>query len=288
MIISKIKKLRLLTGMSVSKCHKSLIINNNCVNKSLSWLKKNNTYNIKCKKNHYVFEGVIIYKKELKRSTIIELNCDSDFVSLNEKFIKLAEKLIYILHDLPYTLIKNLLKDKNEQLKISNVISKYILIFDEKIILKRMNKIFINNGIIIPYLHNRCNIYSGEIITLLAIEGNIDKNIKNFGKILSIHITAYNPLSISINDINENIIKNEKETFKKLVNSSNKKIKIDNKMIGNKINFFLKKFVLLNQILLDNKKTYINKKINLLKKQENFKIKSFIRYKVNDKLYNNI
>ena len=117
---------------------------------------------------------------------------------------------------------------------------------------------------------------------LVSIETNDDNDkVKIFGKQLSMHIAASNPLAINSNDIDKEVLKKEEELITEELKNSGKPDEIVNKIRIGKLNKFKEDNSLLNQqwVMEPKKKVKdIIKELNL----SNFKINDFSRIKIGE------
>ncbi len=195
-----LKKLRNITNISIIECKKALIKNKNDIKKSIIYLKKKN-YKIK-KKIYNNNNGFILNKIIKNTAVMIQINCESDFVSKNIEIKLFAEKILnfYIKNtNLNINKIKNIYSEEKNYL--TNKVKENIEI---------NNLCFLKGNILSNYLHNF------KIGTILHAE-KIDnkKNIKQEKiKKISMHISALNPKYINKN----NILKKYKDKEKKIKN----------------------------------------------------------------------
>ena len=125
------------------------------------------------------------------------------------------------------------------------------------------------------YIHNSYRNNIGKIISLLeysCIEK--DNEIKILSKNLCMHIAAMKPESLDIQDLDKNLIENEKKIQRELILSSGKPENIIDKILDGKMNKFFSEVTFFNQsYILDQDKT-IRQIIEEYSKN-NFKVNSF-------------
>ncbi len=259
--ISLLKKLRKKTQLSIDKCKKALLLNDNNLEKSIKYLKNLNYY---INDNNLKY-GLISNKIKSKKAAMIKINCKTDFTTLNKEIINFSDLI------LNFILKNNILYLEEIKKKFHKKINFLKNKFNENIKIKDFCLLkgkYINN-----YLHNY------KIGTIILVEkinkNNIKLDNKKIKKI-SMHITASNPNFISINDIPDiikyDLINNIKK--KKIINNYNE---IENKKkIQKKIKLKLKEITLYHQQFIFNTKLTVN---NYLKKN-NILVKKFYRFQV--------
>lgn len=252
-----IKELREKTGIGFLDCKNALIKNKFNLTKAINYLHTKGKIN-KIKSFYNLKEGIIISKYNKYLGIILEINCKTDFVSKNEKFIKLSNEIINYAFDnkidnLDY--INFYFKDK-----IQNLINK----IDEPIIIR--NYYFINKYIIHSFVHNK---KMGTIISVKTKKKNIDNNIL---KNICMHIISKQPKYIEKNNIPIITIKKEFDIQYKLCIKLGKNFKIAKKIAYGKLKKYIKNICLNEQSYIFNEKIIMKKFL----KKNNLKVKKFI------------
>lgn len=145
--IKDVKKLRSITGAGIMDCKKALMNTNNNLEEAIQLLQINNEIFAKKKSDKPVYEGIIesYIHTGNKIGVLIELNCETDFVSKKLEFKELAKNIaMQIASSLN---IEKILKDnsilleqtyiKNPNITISQLIKNHIALFGENIKINR-------------------------------------------------------------------------------------------------------------------------------------------------------
>ena len=281
--INLIKELRSKTNSSISLCKEALTHNDNNIVDAIVWLRKKGQKLASKKSSRPTNEGVIAVSVNNNKATIIELNCETDFVSKNEVFIELSNSIAQKLHTLEQSDIeKSLIPNTNNSTTINNLISDHIAILGENITLKRVNRMQVTNGIIIHYLHNKSSPNVGKIGVLISFEGDINNEIKKFGKELAMHIAASRPIALSIASIDKDIVNRERNILRSQVLEQKKSPVIFEKIVEGKMKKFFEESILLEQKFVIGGKTKVRDIIKNLQLKHNcdFRISKYIRYEV--------
>ena len=281
--INLIKKLRNKSGVGISDCKKALEENNKNVKDAIIWLRNKNLIHADKKSFRETNKGLIAINIDDDHATIIELSCETDFTSKNEKFLTLTNKILKKVHEFDGdNLQKFINSSKFKTDSVRQIIVDHIAIFGEKITLKRIDKLRVKNGKIISYMHNKVSNNIGKIGVLLALEGNINYEIEKFGKHLGMHIAALNPMSLNIESLDYKFLDKEKNTFRNQAIENKKPINVIEKIVEGKMKKLYESIVLLEQTFVIDGKTKIKNVIqNLRLKQKcNFNVLKYLRYQV--------
>lgn len=258
-ILELIKKLRYITGVGFLECKKSLIKSKYDINLAVDNLRLSGTIKAIQKSNREVGSGIIcsIIEKKCK-GLLIELNCETDFVSHNSNFIKFGNK---ITKEILFKKLNNLESIKKHfEIEINELISK----FGENIKIRRFSIIEGEN--IISYVHNN----------RIGVLIDIDKNEQELGKQLSMHIAANRPKYINVEDVPLNLIEKERKIQCNIVSKLCKNKKITEKIVNNKINKFIEELVIKKQYFIMD----LNKLISQLLLENNVNINKFVRFEL--------
>ena len=152
----------------------------------------------------------------------------------------------------------------------------------EKITIGRLKTIKDVNSQNFVYQHSIIKDNVSKLAAIVSIETNENNEIvSNFGKQLSMHIAASNPLALNSEDIKKEIIEKESELISEELKNSGKTAEIAKKISLGKINKFKEDNSLLTQdwVMEPKKKVKdILSEINI----SNLKIKEFIRIKIGE------
>ena len=125
----------------------------------------------------------------------------------------------------------------------------------------------------------------GKIGVLLSVKTDIKFDLINdFLKKLCMHIAASNPISINISDVNEDLLKKEKEFQLEEIKKSGKDESIQEKMLEGKIKKFFSEVVFLEQSFVMDETIKIKNLIEKTSKDLNgtIEIKEFVRFKIGE------
>ena len=227
-------------------------------------------------------EGVVIVDGDSNKTSVIEVNCETDFVAKNDDFINFVQELSKLNH-LNNSNIEALKKSKmkNHQTVDDNLVA-LIAKIGEKITIGKAKTFNNSEGINNHYLHTvvKENVAKLAVIVSLDTKDNSD-TVKMFSKQLSMHIAASNPLALDTSSIDQSIIVKEQELVQEELKNSGKPLEIAKKISLGKMNKFKEENALLTQDWVIEPKKKVKDIIGELKIPD-LKIKEFIRIKIGE------
>ena len=280
--IEKVKELRNSTGAGFKDCNLALKEANGDLDKAVEILRVKGIAKASKKMSRDAKEGVIVISGDKNKTSLIEINCETDFVAKNDDFINFAKELSEINNSCSSN--PEILKKKNMSNKKTveeNLIS-LIAKIGEKITIGKTKTIENPNSINFTYQHSviKDNVSKlGVIVCLETSENN--EQINSFGKQLSMHIAASNPLALDANEINKEIIEKEQNLIAEELKNSGKSEEIANKISLGKLNKFKEENSLLTQNWVMEPKKKVKEVISEIN-VSNLKIKEFSRIKIGE------
>ena len=280
--IDKVKHLRQSTGAGFKDCNLAIQESNGDIDKAIEILRVKGISKASKKMSREAKEGVIATSGDENKFSIIEVNCETDFVAKNDDFVSFVKELSELNNKNDSNseiLVKS--KMKNEKTVEENLVA-LIAKMGEKITIGRA-KTFNNSGSKnFHYLHTivKDNLSKLSVIVSLEVNSNSD-NLKTFGKQLAMHVAASNPLSIDSESINKDTLKKEQSLIAEELKNSGKPDEIAKKISLGKINKFKEENALLTQswVMEPKKKVQdIVKDLNI----NDLKIKDFYRLKIGE------
>tara|TARA_Y100001958_G_C21224993_1_gene550412 strand:- start:1004 stop:1855 length:852 start_codon:yes stop_codon:yes gene_type:complete len=280
--IEKVKKLRQSTGAGFKDCNAALKEANGNLDKASELLRVKGIAKASKKMSRDAKEGVIAISGDNKITSLIEINCETDFVAKNDDFIKFVKEVSEINNKCSSDI------EKLKQSKMANGISveenlvSLIAKIGEKITIGKLKTISNSNAKNFVYQHSviKDNISKLGVIVSLETSEN-DNRINEFGKQLSMHIAASNPLALNSDDLQKELIEKEQELIAEELKNSGKNADIAKKISLGKINKFKEENSLMTQdwVMEPKKKVKdVISEINI----PNLKIREFTRIKIGE------
>ena len=280
--IEKVKKLREATGAGFKDCNLAVKESGGDLDKAVEILRVKGISKASKKMSRDAKEGVIATFGDENKISVIELNCETDFVAKNDDFVSFAKELSELNNKIDSDQDKlNKSKMVNKETVEDNLVA-LIAKMGEKITIgktKTFNKSGSKN---FNYLHSIVKDNLSKLSVIASLETSNDSDaIKTFGKQLSMHIAATNPLALSSDLIDKDVIKKEQDLVTEELKSSGKPEEIVQKIALGKMSKFKEENALLTQAWVMEPK----KKVQDILKELNIadlKINDFYRIKIGE------
>ena len=280
--IKKVKELRQSTGAGFKDCNAALKESNGDLEKAAEILRVKGIAKASKKMSRDAKEGVIVISGNNKKTSLIEINCETDFVAKNEDFIIFAKELGEINYKCSSNIEKfNLFKMSDGKTVEDNLVS-LIAKIGEKITIGKIKTIENENTSNYIYQHSIIKDNVSKLGVVVSIEtSDINEKVDIFGKQISMHVAASNPLAISTDEIKKEIIEKEQELISEELKNSGKPDEIAKKISLGKINKFKEESSLLTQDWVMEPKKKVKEIIDELNIPK-LKIKEFVRFKIGE------
>ncbi len=280
--IEKVKKLREATGAGFKDCNLAIKESGGDLDKAVEILRVKGISKASKKMSRDAKEGVIAVSDDEKQISLIEVNCETDFVAKNDDFINFVKELSDINNNVNSNL-DNLRKSKmaNGQTVDENLVA-LIAKIGEKITIGKTKTVSNEGSINSKYLHTVVKDNLAKLAVAVSLETKDNsENVKSFGKQLSMHIAASNPLALDQNSIDQSIIDKEQELVTEELKNSGKPEEIAKKISLGKMNKFKEENSLLTQAWVMEPKKKVQDVIKELSISD-LKVKEFVRFKIGE------
>ena len=280
--IEKVKKLREATGAGFKDCNLAIKESSGDLDKAVEILRVKGISKASKKMSRDAKEGVVAVSGDEKKTSIIEVNCETDFVAKNENFVNFVKELSELNNEKDSD-VEELKKTKMKNgITVEENLVALIAKIGEKITIGKTKTISNSTSTNYHYLHTvvKDNLAKLAVVVSLETKENSDV-IKNFGKQLSMHIAASNPLALESSLIDKSIIDKEQELVTEELKNSGKPEDIAKKISLGKMNKFKEENALLTQAWVMEPKKKVQDIIKELAIND-LKIKEFSRIKIGE------
>ena len=231
---SQVKELRDMTGVAMMDCKKALVECEGDIEKALDLLRSNSALKAEKKYSRVAADGILVVSVNEDYATLVELNSETDFAAKDANFLSFGEKVkeyisknkIFEASALKESSLeddrKALVQTIGENIQIRRVVT---LEFDSTM----------NIGI---YIHS-----DSKLGSLVVTKGGNDEIAKD----IAMHVSAFNPLCLSQDDIDKDVLEREKAIYQNQAQDSGKPQDIMDKMVDGKIKRFLSEVSLISQ-----------------------------------------
>ena len=246
--LEKIKQLRQSTGAGFKDCGSALKESNGDLDKAAEILRIKGISKASKKMSRDAKEGVVALSGDESKTSVIEVNCETDFVAKNDDFINFVKEVSDINNSVNSDLEKLKQSKMNNNKTLEENLVAMIAKIGEKITLGRSKTICNNNSKNYHYLHSVVKDNLSKLAVIVSITTS-DKSEKTdlFGKQLTMHIAASNPISINMDGIKKEILDKEQELITEELKNSGKPEDIAKKISSGKMNKFKEENSLMTQ-----------------------------------------
>jgi len=280
--IEKVKQLRKSTGAGFKDCNSALKESNGNIDKAVEILRIKGITKASKKMTREAKEGVVALSGNVKKTSVIEVNCETDFVAKNDDFVNFVTELSELNNkcssDLEKLIKLNMINGKTVE---ENLIALVVKI-GEKITIGRSKTIEKQNSKNFTYQHSVIKNNVSKLSVIVSLETNQSSNhIDIFGKQLSMHIAALNPIALSSEKINQKVLDKEQELILEELKNAQKPKEIAKKISLGKLKKFKDDNSLMTQdwVMDPTKKVKdILEKLNV----KDLKITEFCRLKIGE------
>ena len=280
--LEKVKKLRVVTGAGFKDCNLAIKESKGDLDKAVEILRVKGISKASKKMSRDAKEGVVAVSGDEKKTSIIEVNCETDFVAKNDDFINFVKEISEINNQVS----SNLDELKKTKMKNSTSVDENLVALiakiGEKITIGKAITISNSTSTNFKYLHTvvKDNLAKLAVVVSLETKDNSD-TVKAFGKQLSMHIAASNPLALESNLIDKAIIEKEQELVTEELKNLGKPEDIAKKISLGKMNKFKEENALLTQAWVMEPKKKVQDVLKELAIND-LKIKEFSRIKIGE------
>ena len=210
--IQNVKKLREVTGAGFKDCNLAIKESGGDLDKAIEILRVKGISKASKKMSRDAKEGVVAISGNENKTSIIEVNCETDFVAKNHDFISFVKELSELNNQVDSNIEKlKKIKMKNNNSVEDNLVA-LIAKIGEKITIGQTKTISNSSSTNYQYLHTVVKDNLAKLAVVVAIETKENsETVKTFGKQLSMHIAASNPLALESSLIDKSIIEKEQE-----------------------------------------------------------------------------
>jgi len=272
-----VKELRDKTGAGMMDCKKALTQAEGDIEKAIDILREKGLASAAKKSGRVASEGVIAtyVTEDMKKASIIELNCETDFVSANTDFVNLANGIAKVVAETTPQDIEEVKALPYEGITVQEAVTNLIAKLGENMNLRRFEKIDAADGLVSAYNH-----MGGKIGVLVQVRSEqANDAVATVARDVAMHVAALNPQFLDNTSVDADTIEREKEIYRVQALNEGKPEKIVDKMVEGRINKFYKEVCLVNQMFVKNPDLSIQAFVNEeSKKHGKIELVKFVRF----------
>ncbi len=265
-----IKELRDMSSAGLMDCKKALEATNGDLEKAMDYLREKGISKAAKKANRIAAEGLSTIAIKGNFASIVEVNCETDFVAKNEKFVNLVNMIADLVAENDINTMEDAMNLKTSEGTLNDTIVSLTATIGEKISFRRFNRITKNDSQTFgKYIH-----MGGKISSLVLINGKEEDVARD----VAMHSAAMNPLYVRREEVPSSEIEKETAILKEQAINEGKPADIADKMVKGRINKFYKEICLEEQEFVKNSDQTVGEFV----KSKNCSIESMIRYAVGE------
>jgi elongation factor Ts len=271
---SLVKELRDATNVSMMECKRSLVETDGDIEKATRLLREKGIAIASKRASKETKQGIIASASADGNTSLIEVNCETDFVARNEDFQAFVNELAVKACSTEDNALAEAVKDE---------LMDKIAAIGENIVIRRNTRLTQEGtGIVIPYIHLGAKVGVLVQVTCGKSDTLTNETFQELTKDLALHIAACNPDYLNSSEVPESEIASEREIFAKQV--ENKPPEILDRIVDGKIKKFYSEICLLNQGFVKEDKVSIEELLADKGKEldDTVTIKSFVRYQLGE------
>jgi elongation factor Ts len=264
-----IKKLREATGAGMTDCKNALVEADGDYDKAVEQLRIKGLKGVAKREGRAASNGLIAAKLDGTSSgTLLELNCETDFVAKNEKFQAYAEQIVNAAagsND-----VAGLLEAQVDGRPLKDLLDDAGATLSEKIEVRRVRSF--DGPFVALYLHKTSPDLPPQVGVMVELSGDAPE----VGRDVAQHIAAFAPKFVTRDEVSEDVIAKEREIAEATAREEGKPEQALPKIVEGRVNGFLKESVLVDQpFAKDNKKS-----VGKVLEEAGVQVTGFARFKV--------
>jgi len=235
---AEINKLRQQTGAGMMDCRKALVESNGDFEAAIDYLRKKGQKVAALRGDREAKEGVVIAKttSDNKTGFIINVSCETDFVSKNAEYIAFAQSIMDAAIENNVNNIEELNAVKIGNETVTDKLNEQVAKIGEKISVSKFEKV--EAPYVAAYIHGSYR---------MGVLVGLNKVNEEAGKDVAMQIAAMNPIAIDQSSVPAETIERERNIAIEQVKAEGKPAEMAEKIAAGKINKFFKESTLLAQ-----------------------------------------
>ncbi len=253
-----VKDLREMTGAGMMDCKNALKENDGDIEAAVDWLRTKGLAKAAKKSGRVAAEGLVGVAVGDRKAAIVEVNSETDFVARNATFQDMVRNIAATALDVdgdverlaaaPYP---------GSDKSVADYVTEMVGTIGENMSLRRSAGLAVSEGVVASYVHNAAAEGLGKIGVIVALESAGDPQaVAAFGKQIAMHVAAANPLAVSADQVDREVVERERAIYAEQARESGKPENIIEKMVEGRVRKFFQESVLLQQaFVIDTDKT---------------------------------
>ena len=265
-----IKQLREASGAGIMECKKALLEAEGKNDTAIEILRKSGQAKAAKKSARVAAEGHIVIRVSPngETATLLEVNCETDFVAKDKQFVDFCNKVADVTLDDGVQTIEDLENFTDGNIAVKDMQAALVAKLGENIQIRRFNKLRRGGNILASYSH-------GHRIGVLVDMQNADAEL---AKDIAMHIAASKPVCLSEAEVDADLLAKEKEILTEQTKQSGKPDHLIEKIVAGKLKKYLNEITLLGQSFIKD----MDQSVAHILKAQSASVQAFIRYEIGE------
>ena len=281
-----VKALRERTGAGMMDCKKALTETDGDMEAAVDMLRAKGLAAAQKKSSRTAAEGLVGIAVEGTKGVAVEVNSETDFVAKNDQFQDFVNKTTQVALQSDSDDIEALRNaDYPGGGTVGDALTNNVATIGENQQIRRMRTISVENGVVVPYMHNAIAPNLGKIGVLVALESEAGADVlEPLGKSLAMHIAAAFPQALNAEGLDQDVIERERAIAQEKAAESGKPEAVQEKMVDGAIAKFAKENALLSQIYVMDNKTPVAEVVKQAGKDagKDIVLKDYVRFQLGE------
>jgi len=280
---SLVNELRKKTNVGMMECKKALTETNGDLDAAVTYLRERGMMRAAAKADREASEGIIAARLsgDGKTGILIEVNCETDFVSRNDNYVAFVGEIADTLAASSAKTLEEALAVKIGDISVEDFVKAKTLELGENMRLRKFERFDLQDGgAIAQYIHMGGKV--GVLLEVSASNGDTasKEEFRDLVKDITLHIAAAAPKGLSRDEITADIIEAEKSVYRAQLAAEGKPEAMIEKIVEGKIGKFFSEAVLLEQAFVKDPETSIKKLVEAKAKEvgDTLVVKRFVRF----------
>lgn len=279
-----VKKLREMTDAGMMECKKALVETNGNLDEAVDWLRKKGLSKAAKKADRVASEGSVALKvsDDFKKGVLVEINCETDFVSQNDNFKEFVNKSLNQVFEKNSQTVEELLKSQIDGVSFEEYLQNTIAKIGENIVIRRLINIELDQDALLNgYVHS-----NGKVGVIVAAKTDTSNNqvIIDALKEIAMHAAAMKPKYLNEAEVSPQDLEKEKEIAIEQLKKEGKPENMIEKILPGKIKKFYEECTLINQKFVKDDKKSVGEYLNSVAKSINAKVEliKYVRFELGE------
>jgi len=267
-----VKKLRELTAAGMMDCKKALEETDGDIEKAVEYLRIKGRKGVTKREGRSATNGLVTAQVEAGagKGTLLELNCEIDFVAKGERFQQVAAELLAHVAASGQTEVAAVLSGTIGDQTVQAFLDEANAALGEKIELRRFATF--EGGYVATYLHKT----SPDLPAQVGVLVQLDREDAETAKDVAQHIAAFGPTYLTREDVPAEVVENERRLAEETSREEGKPEAALPKIVEGRVNGFFKDNVVLEQAFAKDPKKTVGKVLE----EAGVTLRAFARYRV--------